>query len=105
MTVADGALASHVSTGAKGLDNDPFVVADEGGYMGGSRGWFIFRKHGTVAYEFGPGPEHAIAAIGHDPRVPKSREGRRVGAGRDRNFRQHADGLCRVRAWLGHPDP
>lgn len=93
---ADGAVASHFSAGSvalegvdtktdgrlsfdaskevlrepdgvKWLDNDHFATANEGDYEGGSRGWTVFRKDGTVVYENGAQLERAIAEIGHYP--------------------------------------
>lgn len=49
------------------IDADHFAVANEGDYEGGSRGWTIFRKDGTVVYEDGAAFERAVAAIGHYP--------------------------------------
>ncbi|HEX9857820.1 MAG TPA: esterase-like activity of phytase family protein, partial [Paracoccaceae bacterium] len=94
---ADGAVAGHFSAGSvdltgidtkrdgalrfdeavegrlrepdavKWLDNDHFAVANEGDWQGGSRGWTIFRKDGTVVYESGASLEQAIIQIGHYP--------------------------------------
>ena len=51
----------------KWLDNDRFVVANEGDYKGGSRGFTIFTKSGDVAYESGPSFEYEVAKAGHYP--------------------------------------
>ncbi|MDR6759051.1 sugar lactone lactonase YvrE [Mycoplana sp. BE70] len=51
----------------KWLDDNRLVVANEGDYEGGSRGFTIFDKTGKVLYESGPSFEYAIAAIGHYP--------------------------------------
>jgi len=51
----------------KWIDADHFAVANEGDYEGGSRGWTIFRRDGTVIHESGPEFERAVAAIGHYP--------------------------------------
>ncbi|MBB3978130.1 hypothetical protein GGQ64_003344 [Rhizobium azooxidifex] len=51
----------------KWLDDDRLVVANEGDWEGGSRGFTIFDKTGKVAYESGPSLEYAIASIGHYP--------------------------------------
>jgi hypothetical protein len=53
--------------GADWLDADLFAVANEGDYEGGSRGWTIFRKDGTLVFESGASLEHAIVEIGHYP--------------------------------------
>ncbi|QLF70098.1 esterase-like activity of phytase family protein [Peteryoungia desertarenae] len=51
----------------KWLDDDRFVIANEGDYEGGSRGFTIFNKSGEMLYESGPSLEHEIASIGHFP--------------------------------------
>lgn len=51
----------------KWLDNDRFVIANEGDYKGGSRSFTIFDKTGKVLYESGPSLEMKIAAAGHYP--------------------------------------
>jgi sugar lactone lactonase YvrE len=49
------------------IDDDHFVVANEGDMDGGSRGFTVFRKDGTVVYDSGMSFEHAVAQIGHYP--------------------------------------
>jgi sugar lactone lactonase YvrE len=74
-TKKDGALnftgkAENVARepdAVKWLDNDRLVVANEGDYKGGSRGFTIFSKTGEVLFEAGNSLEHAVAAIGHYP--------------------------------------
>ncbi len=51
----------------KWLGEDRLVVANEGDWEGGSRGFTIFDKTGKVVYESGPSFEYAIASIGHYP--------------------------------------
>lgn len=51
----------------KWLDNDRFVVANEGDYEGGSRGFTIFSKAGEVLYESGASFEYQAAHAGHYP--------------------------------------
>lgn len=51
----------------KWIDDDHFATANEGDYQGGSRGWTIFHKDGTVVYENGTDFEKAIIQIGHYP--------------------------------------
>ena len=51
----------------KWLDNDRLVVANEGDYKGGSRGFTIFKKTGEVVYESGPSFEYVVANAGHYP--------------------------------------
>lgn len=57
------------------LDNDRFVVANEGDYKGGSRGFTIFSKTGEVLFDSGVDLEHRIAAIGHYPERRASSKG------------------------------
>lgn len=51
----------------KWLDNDRFVVANEGDWKGGTRGFTIFDKTGKILHESGASLEQAIARIGHFP--------------------------------------
>ncbi len=51
----------------KWIDDNHFATANEGDYEGGSRGWTIFHKDGTVVYENGTDFEKAIIKIGHYP--------------------------------------
>lgn len=51
----------------KWIDADHFAVANEGDYEGGSRGWTIFRRDGTVVWDSGLSFEHAVAQAGHYP--------------------------------------
>ncbi len=51
----------------KWLDDNRFVVANEGDYKGGTRGFTIFNKGGEVVYEAGPSFEYEVAKVGHYP--------------------------------------
>ncbi len=51
----------------KWIDGDHFATANEGDMDGGSRGWTIFHKDGSVVYESGVSFEHALVQIGHYP--------------------------------------
>jgi hypothetical protein len=51
----------------KWLDDNRLVVANEGDWKGGARGFTIFDKQGKVLYENGAGFEREIAKIGHYP--------------------------------------
>jgi hypothetical protein len=51
----------------KWLDNERIVVANEGDYKGGSRGFTIFSKTGEILYESGPALEYEAANAGHYP--------------------------------------
>jgi len=53
------------------IDHDSFATANEGDYEddegeeGGSRGFTIFNKDGSIEYESGSSFEHWLAAVGH----------------------------------------
>ncbi|MBB4304164.1 hypothetical protein GGD81_003220 [Rhodobium orientis] len=49
------------------IDNDRFVTANEGDYKGGSRGFTIFDKAGTVLYDSGNALEQMAMRTGHYP--------------------------------------
>lgn len=51
----------------KWLDAERLAVANEGDYEGGSRGFTVFGRDGTVIFESGADFERAVAAIGHYP--------------------------------------
>ena len=46
---------------------DHVAIANEGDYEGGSRGFTVFARDGSVAYEDGTAFERAIVEIGHYP--------------------------------------
>lgn len=49
------------------LNDDLIVTANEGDYEGGSRGWTIFNRDGSVVYDAGTAFEYAVAQAGHYP--------------------------------------
>ncbi len=49
------------------IDDDHFVIANEGDMDGGSRSFTIFNKDGSVVYEAGNAFEHAVIQVGHYP--------------------------------------
>jgi len=53
--------------GVHWIDRDRFITANEGDWKGGSRGFTVFNRDGTVAHEAGPSLEHEIVALGHYP--------------------------------------
>jgi DNA-binding beta-propeller fold protein YncE len=59
----------------KWLDNDHFVIANEGDYKGGSRGFTIFDRTGKIVYDSGLSLEYAIATIGHYPEKRSGNKG------------------------------
>jgi DNA-binding beta-propeller fold protein YncE len=59
----------------KWLNDTQFVIANEGDYQGGSRGWSIFNKDGTLVYDSGASFEHAVVQIGHYPEKRSGKKG------------------------------
>ena len=57
------------------IDADHFVVANEGDMDGGSRGFTVFHRDGTVVFESGAAFEHAIVEIGHYPEARSDAKG------------------------------
>ncbi|MEM8572228.1 MAG: esterase-like activity of phytase family protein [Pseudomonadota bacterium] len=51
----------------KWIGTEQLVIANEGDYEGGSRGFTLFNKDGSVAFESGPSFEHRLVEIGHYP--------------------------------------
>ena len=51
----------------KWLDDNRIVIANEGDYQGGSRGFTIFDKTGKVLFESGASFEREVARLGHFP--------------------------------------
>lgn len=57
------------------IDADHFATANEGDWKGGSRGFTIWKKDGTVVYESGADFEHAIIRAGHYPEGRSNKKG------------------------------
>jgi hypothetical protein len=57
------------------LDNDYFATADEGDLYGGSRGFTVFHKDGSVVYSSGNELEHLAASVGHYPEQRSGNKG------------------------------
>jgi hypothetical protein len=53
--------------GIQWIDAEHAATANEGDWNGGSRGFTVFHRDGTVVWESGAAFEHAIAEIGHYP--------------------------------------
>lgn len=53
--------------GVHWIDNNRFATANEGDWKGGSRGFTIFNKDGSVSYESGASLEHEVVSLGHYP--------------------------------------
>jgi len=51
----------------KWIDTERFVASNEGDYNGGSRGFTIYNKDGSVAYESGTSMEYIAVTLGHYP--------------------------------------
>ena len=49
------------------IDDDRFVIANEGDWKGGTRGFSIFDKTGKLVFESGAVPEHMAVRLGHYP--------------------------------------
>ncbi|MCX7303455.1 MAG: esterase-like activity of phytase family protein [Hyphomicrobiales bacterium] len=59
----------------KWLDNDRIVVANEGDYHGGTRGFSIFSKTGELLYDSGAAFEYEAANAGHFPDARAGKKG------------------------------
>lgn len=59
----------------KWIDDDHFAIANEGDMDGGSRGWTIFAKDGSVVYESGVSFEYAVIEAGHYPEKRSGNKG------------------------------
>lgn len=59
----------------KWLDNDRFVIANEGDYKGGSRGFTIFNKQGEMLFESGSSFEQQVVKVGHYPEKRSGKKG------------------------------
>ncbi|MFN4060261.1 MAG: esterase-like activity of phytase family protein [Paracoccus hibiscisoli] len=74
-TARDGALdftgskpaAPREPDAVKWIDADHVAFANEGDWKGGTRGWSVFHRDGTMVWDAGNSLEQAIAAIGHYP--------------------------------------
>ena len=59
--------------GVAWADNYHFITANEGDWEGGSRGFTVFHKDGTVVFDSGSELEHIAAAVGHYPEERSSK--------------------------------
>ncbi|MFD2205238.1 esterase-like activity of phytase family protein [Kiloniella antarctica] len=57
------------------LDNDRFVIANEGDYEGGSRGFTVFSKAGDVLFDSGAQTERLAVSMGHYPEKRSHKKG------------------------------
>ena len=53
--------------GVQWIDDDRFVTANEGDWKGGSRGFTIFNRDGTIAWDSGTALEYLTVRLGHYP--------------------------------------
>lgn len=82
-TVEDGALnfggelsaVPREPDAVQWLDRERLVVANEGDYEGGSRGFTIFSRTGEVLFESGADFEYQIALAGHYPEARSDAKG------------------------------
>ena len=82
-TRRDGAIALNGSLkgvarepdAVQWLDDDRFVIANEGDYKGGSRGFSIFSKSGELLFDSGTDFEHRIVMAGHFPEKRANKKG------------------------------
>ena len=51
----------------KWIDDERFVIANEGDWKGGTRGFSIFNAGGTLEYDVGNALEHEVVRLGHYP--------------------------------------
>lgn len=59
----------------KWLGTDRFIIANEGDYEGGSRGFTVMSRAGEVIYENGAGFEYEAARAGHYPEARSGSKG------------------------------
>jgi hypothetical protein len=59
----------------KWIDNDRIMVANEGDWKGGTRGFTIFEKSGKVLHDAGNSFETEVALIGHYPEKRAGKKG------------------------------
>ena len=59
----------------KWLDNDRVVIANEGDYHGGTRGFSIFSKTGELLFDSGASYEYEAAKAGHFPDARAGKKG------------------------------
>jgi hypothetical protein len=73
----DGTLDAVVREpdAVKWLDNDRFVTANEGDYEGGSRGFTIWNKDGSIVWDSGMSVDHLVARLGHYPEKRSGNKG------------------------------
>ncbi|GGE27974.1 alkaline phosphatase [Agaricicola taiwanensis] len=65
----NGSMADVVREpdGIAWIGNDRLITANEGDWKGGTRGFTIFNRDGSVAYDAGTSLEHELVSLGHYP--------------------------------------
>lgn len=61
--------------GATWINDDYFATANEGDWKGGSRGFSVFHKNGTLAYDSGNTLDHMAVRLGHYPEKRSANKG------------------------------
>lgn len=72
---ADTTSVKREPDAVKWIDTEHVVIANEGDYEGGSRGFTIFSVDGEVVYESSLAFEYAVAAVGHYPEERSANKG------------------------------
>jgi len=67
VTFAGTVSAPREPDAVQWLDPEHIVIANEGDWLGGTRGFTIFDIDGSAVFESGASFEYAVAAIGHYP--------------------------------------
>ncbi|MBJ3775196.1 esterase-like activity of phytase family protein [Acuticoccus mangrovi] len=75
LTFAGTVEAPREPDAVKWLDTEHLIVANEGDYKGGTRGFTVFDRDGGVVYEAGLAFEYAVAAAGHYPEKRSGNKG------------------------------
>ncbi|MEL6980588.1 MAG: alkaline phosphatase, partial [Pseudomonadota bacterium] len=70
-----GAARDREPDSVKWIDDQHFATANEGDYEGGSRGWTIFNKDGSVVYESNLSFENEVIKLGHYPEARSGNKG------------------------------
>ncbi|WP_108663545.1 esterase-like activity of phytase family protein [Acuticoccus kandeliae] len=75
LTFDNTITAKREPDAVKWVGEDRLVIANEGDYEGGSRGFTIFDRDGNVVFESGLGFEYALTEIGHYPEKRSGNKG------------------------------
>ena len=104
-TVDDGTIAQDDSItvrrepdGVTWIDDDTFATANEGDYVGGSRGFTVWKRNGEVVYDAGNSLRPARRRARPLPGGPLRRQGHRARERRVRQVRRQAGAVRQLRA-------